>query len=263
MFNHHPKKSLGQNFLKDKSVVNQILDNLASTNANSIIEIGPGKGALTYSLIRKYQSVIVIEKDDLLANFWIKEKNNKNLTNLQVINNDFLDIESKSLEANENSLCFSSLPYNVSKKILFQLLYHHRWFKKGVFIIQKEVAQDYCSTPPNANFLSRVIELVGKCEYLFEVPPSAFSPKPRVTSAVIRIEKTSPLISDTQKQIEFLKFVKNLYGYKRKTIKNSIKMAYKKDKTNLMKYVTKVDNLMLATKRVEEISVEQLIKIWQ
>ncbi|HOU75727.1 MAG TPA: 16S rRNA (adenine(1518)-N(6)/adenine(1519)-N(6))-dimethyltransferase RsmA [Candidatus Dojkabacteria bacterium] len=263
MFNHQPKKSLGQNFLRDKSIINRIISTLSSINADHIIEIGPGKGALTYSFIKKYKSVTIIEKDDSFSNFWINEKDNKNLKNLKILNSDFLDIDSNSLGNGQNTVCFSSLPYNVSKKILFQLLFQHKWFNTGVFIIQKEVAQDYCSTPPNANFLSRVIELVGKCEYLFDVPPSAFTPKPRVNSAVIKIEKTSSFINGTEEQIKFLKFVKNLYGYKRKTIKNSIKMAYKKDASNLEKFTVNIDNLKLSEKRVEELTIEQLIKIWE
>lgn len=265
MYNYTPKKSLGQNFLKDKSVIRRILSLIPTENIDTIVEIGPGKGALTRSFITIYPKIIIIEKDQLLSAFWEQEKVNKKIERLTIFDSDFLELDPDKLSThtNNSNFCFSSLPYNVSKKILFSLLYQHAWFTRGIFIIQKEVAQDYCSQPPNSNFLSRVIQLVGKCEYMFDIPPEAFTPKPKVVSAVIKIEKTTPLIKTTDKQIEFLKFVKNLYGYKRKTIRNSIKMAYKKEKQNPEEFLLNIEKMKLSDKRVEELTPEQLIKIWE
>jgi len=212
-----------------------------------------------------YDQVIVVEKDYELIEFWQKKKELDSLTQLNVLAGDFLHIDSEDIETlskNKKPICISSLPYNVSKKILFDLLYKHKWFKSGVFIIQKEVAEDYCSQVPNANFLSRVIQLVGKCDYKFDITPNAFSPQPKVNSSVITIEKDNPLIKNKKRQVEFLHFVKNLYGYKRKTVKNAVKNAYKKQEELLNRYLSNIETENVENKRTEELTIEQLIKIW-
>ncbi|MBN1374174.1 ribosomal RNA small subunit methyltransferase A [Candidatus Dojkabacteria bacterium] len=257
------KKSLGQNFLNDTKVIFRFIDVLAPTPIDTFIEIGPGKGAVTFRLLPRCKKVIAIEKDDLLAQRLTNKANRQSLSNLTIINKDYFSAEEEISQLvndpdNTSLLYISSLPYNVSKKILFSLLYEEKGFKKGAFIIQKEVAEDYCSAIPNAAFLSRVVSLVATCEYMFTIPKENFTPMPKVTSAVIKITRKDPLIDSVTEQIDFLKFVRTLYQFKRKVIRNSLKKMFSTTVADEL-----ISKFRLENKRVEEVDLTTLVTLYK
>lgn len=260
---HFPryKKSLGQNFLINSKIISRFVKAASLSSTDTVIEIGPGRGSVTRQLAAKCQHVIAIEKDD----GWSKTIQNLNLPNVTLLNQDFLDLTPEEIAdisgTISNLKVISSLPYNISKKILYSLLYKHPWFSFGVFIIQKEVAEDYCSQPPNAAFLSRVMSLTAECQSLFNIEPSAFVPRPRVDSTVIQINRLpQPILKITEQQIRFLSDLKKIYQFKRKTFKNALEKSHLADDINLSSVISEFE---LDDKRAEQVDLAELVAIWK
>ena len=181
------KKSLGQNFLKDKNVIKKIINLLNLENKN-IIEIGPGKGALTNEIIKKNpKSIKVIEKDNHLAT---KLKNKfLNHKTLKIFNNDILKFDIDRV-INQKTVIFGNLPYNISSQIFIKILKIKKLNSNVdglVFMFQKELGDKIISRYPSKNYgrLSILFNLKFQLEKKFIVSPNCFFPKPKVKSLVI------------------------------------------------------------------------------
>ena len=181
-----PKKSLGQNFLIDKNVIDKITNLIEIKNKN-ILEIGPGTGNLTSSILKRNpKKMIVIEKDNDLAE--LLKKNFKNAIHL--INQDVLEVEEKFL-CNETLNVFGNLPYNISTEILCKWIQnlkdHNFWFDNLVLMFQKEVADRIISKFNSKNFgrLSILSNWKLNIKKICDIKPSSFSPKPGVDSSLL------------------------------------------------------------------------------
>lgn len=217
------KKSFGQNFLIDDIYVNKIIDaiNLSYTDETSVIEIGPGLGALTKKLASEYkQRLYLVELDTELYDRLLVEfsslKNN-------IINADFLKINLES-SFNNPLMIVGNLPYNISSPIFFKILKNKSIVKSMVCTIQHEVAQRLASKPNSKAYgiPSVLIQAFYDVEYLFSIPPTAFDPVPKVTSAVVRLTRNNVQSLDCDESI-FFSIVKQAFNQRRKTIRNSLK----------------------------------------
>ena len=179
------KKSLGQNFLIDDKVLNQIVNCVTIENKN-ILEIGPGTGNLTkYILNKKPKNFTVIEKDNHLVNK-LKERFKKNLN---IINNDILNVDERSL-FKEKVIVFGNLPYNISTEILSKWIINLNndfWFENLVLMFQKEVADRIIANYNNSNYgrLSILANWKLIIKKICDIKPSSFSPKPKVDSSLL------------------------------------------------------------------------------
>ena len=176
------KKSLGQNFLVDLKVLDTIT-NLIDIDSRTIIEIGPGTGALTSYILKKNpKKLIVVEKDNDLAVFLSKKFNNQ----IEIINKDILKID-ENLLSNDKSIVFGNLPYNISTEILTKWIFNlkdNTWFDYLILMFQKEVADRIISDYNSSNYgrLSILTNWRLSVKKILDIKPSAFKPKPKVDS---------------------------------------------------------------------------------
>ncbi len=179
------KKSLGQNFLIDPYIL-EIIINCIDIKSKSILEIGPGTGNLTdYILKKKPKKVLVIEKDNKLA----EDLRNKYFNNLQIINDDVLNINESTL-FKEKIIVFGNLPYNISTEILSKWIVNlddNFWFEALVLMFQKEVADRILANNNNSNYgrLSVLTNWKLDINKIIDIKPSSFKPKPKVDSSLL------------------------------------------------------------------------------
>ena len=236
----YAKKSLGQNFLRDPNIINKILDQINIFNKN-IVEIGPGKGAMTdYLLERKPKSLLLIEKDNnLYDELKLKYKNKKKIN---IFNNDVLKFNLENI-LKKNSIIFGNLPFNISSQILVKIIK----FKKNppnfdalILMFQKEVADRIIAQfgSPNYGRLSILTNYKLKLINKFNISPNCFSPKPKVISTILYL-KPKKQNKYKIKNIENLEKVTNyLFSNKRKMVNKSINRIFKQSKPKeLMKNI--------------------------
>jgi 16S rRNA (adenine1518-N6/adenine1519-N6)-dimethyltransferase len=252
-----PKKSLGQNFLIDKNIINKIIKLTELYNSN-IVEIGPGTGNLTKKIIeQKPKNLILIEKDKILTNNLKYEFEKHN--NLKIFNDDILkfDLEKK---IKKNSIIVGNLPYNISSQILVKLVKFKKWlpkYKKLILMFQKEVA-DKILAKYNTTDYGRLTILAAarlKITNQFNVSPNSFYPVPKVKSTVLVFE---PIINKEfkVKQIKNLEKISHIFfSRKRKMINKAFKELFK----NPLEVSRKINvNLNL---RPSELSENEYFKI--
>ena len=216
------KKKLGQHFLKDLNIARKISETLTFDNYKKVIEIGPGMGVLTQFLIEKTKDLHLIEIDSDSVNYL---KNHYNEKDFNLIEGDFLKLDIEKILGPEQFAIIGNFPYNISTQIVFKALENRNQipFFSGMF--QKEVAQRICESPGSKKYgiLSVLTQLFYKTELLFEVSPEVFQPKPKVVSAVIKLERIENLNLDCDEKLLF-KIVKLSFQQRRKTLRNSLKI---------------------------------------
>ncbi|HTH51920.1 MAG TPA: 16S rRNA (adenine(1518)-N(6)/adenine(1519)-N(6))-dimethyltransferase RsmA [Pyrinomonadaceae bacterium] len=218
---HRPKRSLGQNFLRDRSVVDRIIGALDVSPGEPVIEIGPGQGALTERLIKLGADVTAIEFDRELA----PALRDRFLgANISVIEADALEVDFANLVGHPPAKLVANLPYNISTPILQRLIEHRDVFSLLVLMFQKEVVERIAAEPGNKErgFLSVVAQNAFEIEYLFDVPPGAFYPVPKVWSSVVRL--TPKPSSEFDKKVR--EVVSLAFAQKRKTLANNIRSIH-------------------------------------
>ena len=183
---HRAKKRFGQHFLVDGSVIERIVDSIDPRPGQALVEIGPGRGALTFALLDRCRQLTVIELDrDLAARL-------RRTAGLEVVEADVLEVDFGMLPVAAGALklrVVGNLPYNISTPILFHLLEAAGRIEDQHFMLQKEVVARIAAAPGNKDYgrLSVMLQWRYEIEPLLEVPPEAFDPPPRVESAVLRM----------------------------------------------------------------------------
>jgi 16S rRNA (adenine1518-N6/adenine1519-N6)-dimethyltransferase len=234
-----PKPKLGQHFLTDSSAAGQILDALGDLSQKTVLEIGPGRGALTAQLSRRAHRVIAIELERVLS---AQLRMNLALApNVEIIEGDVLAIDFDTIFGPkpgssrpgiefqpEPVRVVGNIPYFITSDILLRLFEYRRYFEVIVLMVQREVADRLAAEPGGSEYglLSATAQLYGRVEKLFTLAPDSFSPPPNVHSAVVRIT-IDPQIDRLQvNEAAFIDFLKLSFGQKRKTISNNLKSLY-------------------------------------
>jgi len=233
------KKSLSQNFLKDKNISKKITD-LAKLKNNTVLEIGPGYGFMTDSiLVNKPKKLYIIEKDKNLITF-LKKKYSDN-KKIVIIEGDILKL---NLNKFKDLIIISNLPYNISTKVILYLFTFNKNILEMVFMIQKEVAEKFDYNIKNMNkykFLTRIMTYYFRH---FEVSPKVFFPQPKVKSTVVKFEFKNKNV-DINRANNFSDII----------FKNVRKKIYKNLK------IKKTENIIL-NKRVNELTIDELLWIY-
>ncbi len=250
------KKSLGQNFLIDKNIIKKIL-NLTDLYKKNIIEIGPGKGALTEEIIKRNpKSLTLIEKDNQLTKKLILSYSNKNSIN--IINTDILKFDFKNIKK-KKLIVIGNLPYNISSQILIKLLKISNIEDKIsdiILMFQKELAEKIVGKFESKNYgrLSIISNLKLKLEKKFLVSPNCFFPKPKVTSMVLHLKTLKNSKYKIKKLSNLEKITNIFFSNRRKKINKNIKKVLNKKKLD------KIRELDLNL-RAEKINPETYYKI--
>ena len=260
------KPKLGQHFLQDSSYAGRAIEPLGDISQSTVLEIGPGRGALTSLLVRKARRVIAVETDRVLAaqlrmHFSL-------MPNIEIIEGDILAIDLDTLfgpkpgssrpgmqHELERVRVIGNLPYFITSDILLRLFEYRKYFEVIVLMVQKEVADRLAARPGTKEYglLSATAQLYSRVETLFTVPPGAFSPPPKVHSAVVRLSPSPRLESLNVNEGEFMQFLKLSFGQKRKTLWNNLKSRYGPDGLTRAMQQAKIK----PTIRAEALSLEQ------
>ncbi len=221
------KKSLGQNFLKSKTIIVDILNAASVTSSDTVLEIGPGKGILTEELLKTAGNVIAVEKDDILVDYLKKkfavEIKTKKIT---LIHNDILNFElfSHKLKSNSYKL-IANIPYYITGQIFKLFLESSTRPSKIVIMVQKEVADRITAKDKKESLLSISIKIYGIPKFVKKVPAKYFSPKPKVDSAILMIENISSPFENIQQKNHFFGILKKGFSHKRKLLKSNLECS--------------------------------------
>ncbi len=248
-----PKKFLGQHFLKDQNIAQKIVNAISfSGNNETIVEIGPGTGALTVLLSKKlFKEIILIEIDrDSIAYL----KKHFTADNIKIVEGDFLKLTPTDYSISDLSI-IGNFPYNISSQIFFKVIDHKNSIKEVVCMLQKEVAERICAPHGNKTYgiLSVLIGAYYRTEILFNVPPEVFNPPPKVDSTVIKLQRKENISLECDEKL-FKKIVKQGFQNRRKTLRNALKPIF------LPMELTKEE---IFSKRAEQLSVEDYIHLTQ
>ena len=221
-----PKKSLGQNFITDNKFLEKLDCYIESSKNITIVEIGPGRGALTNFLIQKnFKNLYLIEKDNELASS--QKKKYKNIKNIKIFNEDALNFNYQNLnKENSKVAIYGNLPFNISTKLLTLWLSGNVWpsfFDKMILMFQKEVADRIIANHNNKKYgrLSVLVQSRCKTSKLIEAPASIFTPKPKVDGAVIQFEPIKEHKHINFQKLELL--LEKSFSSRRKKIKTTLK----------------------------------------
>lgn len=218
------KRSFGQNFLCDQRAVSRIIHAANLRADDNVIEIGPGRGALTEKLIAACATVTAIEADPGLLPF-LRQKF-AGASNFRLIAGDALKTNFTEIYAAGSAVkVVANLPYNISTAILQKLASERDIFKLLVLMFQREVADRITALPCDSQrgYLSVLVQRAFTIEKLFDLPPEAFRPRPKVTSTVIRL---TPKNSPSDDNGDFLALLSLAFRQKRKTLANNLKSAF-------------------------------------
>ncbi|AJR02985.1 16S rRNA (adenine(1518)-N(6)/adenine(1519)-N(6))-dimethyltransferase RsmA [Siansivirga zeaxanthinifaciens] len=246
------KKHLGQHFLNDESVAQDIADTLTLKGYQQVLEIGPGMGVLTKYLLKKDMTTHVIEIDTESVDYL--KANYLNLAP-RIIEKDFLKYDLNQVFKGEPFAIIGNFPYNISTQIVFKTLELRDQIPEFSGMFQKEVAERICSKEGSKVYgiLSVLTQAFYDAEYLFTVPPNVFNPPPKVDSGVLRLIRKENYHIPCDEAL-FFKVVKTAFQQRRKTIRNSLKTLNLSD--NLRE-----DSIF--DKRPEQLTVNEFINLTQ
>ena len=272
----HANKSLGQNFLINEEVINQIIEKAEIDENDLVIEIGPGLGTLTSRLLEKAGKVICVELDDRMIT--ILNDRFKLYNNFELIHDDILKVDLNKI-INENLLennninkikIVANLPYYITTPIIMKLLEEKLNITSITVMIQKEVADRLIAVPgeKNAGAITYSVYYYAEAEKVLDVANNSFIPEPSVTSTVIKLNiRKEPVIQINDEKLMF-KIIKQAFMQRRKTLANALSnMDIFKSKEEIVKVL---EDLNINTKvRGEALTIEQLhnyifedVRIW-
>ena len=252
MQNVKPLKRFGQNYLHDRNILKKIVEEINPQPNEIIVEIGPGKGALTEFLYQNSENLAAVEIDKRVINDL-----QKRFPELKIIQSDFLKLDLKSFIENENTglRIAGNIPYNITSSIIFKIINDANIIRDAVLMVQNDVAKRMTANRGTKDYgiLSVLLQYFTDTKLCFKVSPNAFYPKPKVTSAVVHINLKRMDISEKTRQT-FIKIVKASFGNRRKTLKNSLS-------NSIFKELNFLDSGIDLSKRAEQLSVDDFITL--
>lgn len=254
-----PKKSLGQNFLTSKKAIFEIVNAGEIKKGETILEIGPGKGALTEGILASGAKLIAIEKDKELIVF-LEEKFKENIKNktLKIIEGDILDLNIENiLNKKEEYKIIANIPYYITGAIIEKFLSIYKKPNEMILLVQKEVAERIVAKDKKESILSLAVKFYGNPKIVYKVSAGSFFPKPKVDSAVLKI--TLNKFTKEKKSLEekYFNVVKKSFAFKRKMMLGNLKKEIKN--INWLEIFKKLN--LKETIRAEDLSTEDFQNI--
>jgi 16S rRNA (adenine1518-N6/adenine1519-N6)-dimethyltransferase len=241
---HNPRKRFGQNFLVDDQIINRIISTINPKNNEIIVEIGPGKGALTIPILELLDHLNVIEIDRDLVSLLNSVQQDK----LTIFEADALQFDFNQFP--QKIRVIGNLPYNISSPLLFHLLDFREQIIDMTFMLQKEVVDRIVATHGNKTYgrLSVMMQAFFEVESMFVVPKESFEPQPKIESAILYLKtRTVPLVKNPKPLEEIVKIA---FSQRRKTLKNCLKSIINQSQTEID-----------LSQRAEMLSIENFITL--
>ena len=241
---HNPRKRFGQNFLVDDQIINRIISTINPKNNEIIVEIGPGKGALTIPILELLDHLNVIEIDRDLVSLLNSLQQDK----LTIFEADALQFDFNQFP--QKIRVIGNLPYNISSPLLFHLLDFREQIIDMTFMLQKEVVDRIVATHGNKTYgrLSVMMQAFFEVESMFVVPKESFEPQPKIESAILYLKtRTEPLVKNPKLLEEIVKVA---FSQRRKTLKNCLKSIINQSQTEID-----------LSQRAEMLSIENFITL--
>ncbi|MFV0370882.1 MAG: 16S rRNA (adenine(1518)-N(6)/adenine(1519)-N(6))-dimethyltransferase RsmA [Azonexus sp.] len=217
---HVARKRFGQNFLVDQGIIAAIVNALDPARADTVVEIGPGLGALTRPLLERLDHLHVVEIDrDLIERL----RQQHSPQRLSIHAGDALAFDFSSL--GQNLRLIGNLPYNISTPLLFHLASYGQQVRDMHFMLQKEVVERMVAEPGCADYgrLTVMLQYRFWLEWLLDVPPESFDPPPKVDSAVVRLIPKAPELLTARSDERFAQVVQSAFAQRRKMLRNNLK----------------------------------------
>jgi len=252
--NFMPKKRFGQNFLVNKNILDRIITTSNLKSNDIILEIGPGKGILTKAMAPKVKKIICIEKDRQLVELLKKEEG---FSNIKIIAADILKYSFDQLP--NNLKLVSNVPYNISTPIIEKIIHSKHKFNTVFLTVQLEYGQRIVAQPNTKNYgaFSLFVQYHCQPKLLFKIPPSAFRPKPKVSSCFLQLNLYREPKHKIAKEDFLFLIIRHAFSQRRKTILNSLSQL--SSKAMLEKIFNKQN--INSTLRAENLSMNDYIRI--
>jgi 16S rRNA (adenine1518-N6/adenine1519-N6)-dimethyltransferase len=255
------KPRLGQNFLNDAQAIERIATSLGDLSGRTVVEIGPGGGAITSALVARAAHVIAVELDSGLAGDLSARFSADRIT---VHQQDVLsfDFATAAAEAGHPLPVFGNLPYYITSQIVLKLAASAAALDRAVLMVQREVAERITADPRSRDYglLSVTAQLYGPATNLFTLPPSAFMPPPDVHSTVFRWRFAPRFTELGVEERTFIPFLRKVFAQKRKTLANNLRAAgISIDRISLALHQAAID----PRARAEAVSIEALAALWK
>ncbi len=265
LFEIKPSRTKGQNFLVNERIYDDIVNASDLKKEDTVLEIGPGLGFLTFKLAQKVKRVIAVELDDQLASYLQIGIDAQGIENVEIFNEDILRFNlEKNLARTTNYKIVANLPYNITSFFLRLFLTATHKPTSLVLMLQKEVAERIVATPPDMSLLALSVQYYAEVKIIREVKAGNFWPEPKVDSAIIRLDlkqdRKTGGIEQAREEKLFFRLVKIGFSAKRKMIKNNLAGGLKVDQKIIANILlkNKFDPLL----RAEDLSLEDWLKLF-
>ncbi|WP_320043406.1 16S rRNA (adenine(1518)-N(6)/adenine(1519)-N(6))-dimethyltransferase RsmA [uncultured Desulfobacter sp.] len=217
-------KELGQNFLSNPATAQMIVDRTGVDKETTVLEIGPGLGAITLPLARACKKVVAIEKDRRIIPVLEKELVDEGIDNVTIINQNVLKTDIKEIAGTEKLVVVGNLPYNISSQILFRLITIRQVVTHAFLMFQKELAQRLLSSAGTKDYsrLSAVVQYASKISRVADIRPNNFFPRPDVDSTVLRFDFFKTKGMEEEDEILLFGVIKAAFSKRRKTLHNAM-----------------------------------------
>jgi 16S rRNA (adenine1518-N6/adenine1519-N6)-dimethyltransferase len=252
---HPARPKLGQHFLRDRQFQRRIVESLAIQSNDLVLEIGPGRGAMTELLAARAQQIVAIEVDRELARMLQQKFSNK--LGIEVLEADILLSDLSTLcrrYQRERCFVFGNLPYYITSPIIHHLLDYAGWICGMGLVVQREVAERLSALPGSRDYgyLTVLTQLGTNPHIEFGIPPGAFSPPPKVDSALVTFQMKG-IQHPAEQRKTLLEFVKLCFAHKRKNLLNNLAPAYPRQRVETELAALKLPQ----TIRAEQLELEQ------
>ena len=248
---HKPLKRFGQNYLVDDNTINKIISRFDPHKSDEVIEIGPGRGALTEKLIESCDEVTAIEIDDRVI-----EDLSLRFPSLKLINIDFLKSDLKDVFKNRTNLrVFGNIPYNITSPIIFKLIDNRELLSDAMLMVQLEMAQRMTAEIGTKEYgvLNVILNAFAHIDLCFKISPNVFYPKPHVYSSLVHLKFNKEFPKDINPET-FISVVKAAFANRRKTLKNSFK-------NSIFALRNFEDDDRILSKRAEQLDVNEFYEL--
>ena len=249
-----PKKSLGQNFLVNPRVRHRIIEACELGKKDVVLEIGPGKGALTAAIAAGVKEVFAVEKDDRLAEELREQFRD---TNVRIIHADVLEYPLSRLP--DRLKVVGNLPYNIATPIIEKVLAFRHKFPVFYMTVQLEYGDRIVAKPGSKDYgsLSCFVQYYAQAKKIFKIPPSAFRPAPRVDSCFLSLRMRPEPVHKARDEKFLFKLVRTCFNQRRKMLKNSLGVVYGKEEAEELLRKLNIDPMV----RAEDLSLEDYVRL--